>query len=63
MAELLGMMLDFLDALCGAVGIAYWWCTWVSPAKPPQPHARRSEGPEIERFLVEIRAGPGSRKL
>jgi hypothetical protein len=62
MAELLGMLLDLADALAGAVGIAYWWCTWVSP-RHPHPNARRSEGPEIERFVGEVRACPDSRKV
>jgi hypothetical protein len=60
MAEMLGMMLDLADALAGAVGIAYWWCTWVRPHNPPHRH---SEGLEIERFLVEVRTCSGSRKL
>jgi hypothetical protein len=60
MAEMLGMLLDVADALAGAVGIAYWWCTWVRPHNPPHRH---SAGPEIERFLVEARGGPGPRKL
>ena len=63
MAEMLGMMLDFLDALAGAVTIAYWWCTWVRPYSPPRPNPTLSERPEIERFLLEVRACSGSRRL
>jgi hypothetical protein len=65
MVELLGMVLDFLDALAGAVAIAFWWCTWVSPNRKPtrlEPRAHRSGGPEIGRFLLEIQRCPGSRK-
>jgi len=66
MVELLGMMLDFLDALAGAVTIAWWWCTWVSPsrqARRPRAKVHRSEAPEIDRFLVEVRASSGCRRL
>jgi hypothetical protein len=61
MVELLGMMLDFLDALAGAVTIAWWWCTWVSPNKR-SPRLRTKAYPgepsEIDRFLVEVRLVP-----
>jgi hypothetical protein len=66
MVELLGMMLDFLDALAGAVAIACWWCTWVRPNKQAtrlRTNAHRSEGPEIDRFLLKARGCPGSRRL
>ena len=62
----LGMVLDFLDALAGAVAIGCWWCTWVSPGKPAQrlrSKADRSGPPEIDRFLEEARRRPGPRRL
>ena len=61
MVELLGMMLDVLDALAGAVAIACWWCTWVSPNKQSprlRPKAPPSEPSEIDRFLLEVRPIP-----
>jgi hypothetical protein len=64
--ELVGMVLDFLDALAGAVAIACWWCTWVSPAKePPRPPAEThvSAPAEIDRFLREARACSSFRSL
>jgi hypothetical protein len=65
MVELFGMMLDFLDALGGAVAIACWWCTWVRPKAQATPlrKAHGSEGPEIARFLQEVRRCPSSRRL
>jgi hypothetical protein len=59
MVELLSMGLDFLDALAGAVAIACWWCTWVSPNRQAprlRTKGQPSEGPEIDRFLVEVRS-------
>jgi hypothetical protein len=53
MVQLLNMVLDFLDALSGAVAIAYWWCTWVSPAKQPE-RSHPSEPADIDRFLCEV---------
>jgi hypothetical protein len=53
------MVLDFLDALAGAVAIAYWWCTWVRPAKPERPSL--SAPAEIDGFVSKARAQPGSR--
>jgi hypothetical protein len=61
MVELLGMLLDFLDALAGAVTIAFWWCTWVSPGSQPtrlRTKAHLSEPGEIDRFLLEVRDSP-----
>ena len=55
MVQLFSMILDFLDALAGAVAIACWWCTWVQPAKQPTRPAS-SEGAEIDRFVCEARA-------
>jgi hypothetical protein len=66
MVELVGMLLDFLDALAGAVVIACWWCTWVSPNKQSprlRTKAPRSEGPDIDRFLQKVRRCSGSRRL
>jgi hypothetical protein len=63
MVELLGMLLDFLDALAGAVTIAYWWCTWVSPSRPATPlrtKAQPSDPSEIDRFLLAARACPSA---
>jgi hypothetical protein len=54
MVQLLGMVLDFLDALAGAVAIACWWCTWVSPVKQPE-RSRPSGSAEIDRFLRDAR--------
>jgi hypothetical protein len=52
MIQLLNMALDFLDALAGAVMIAWWWCAWVRPAK--QPERSHPSGPvDIDRFLCE----------
>jgi hypothetical protein len=62
----LGMLLDFLDGLAGAVTIAWWWCTWVSPsseAPRPRTKADPSDPSEIDRFLLEARAVPGPRRL
>jgi hypothetical protein len=53
------MILDFLDALAGAVAIACWWCTWVSPAKPERPPLSASA--EIDGFVREARAQRGAR--
>jgi hypothetical protein len=58
MVQLLGMVLDFLDALAGAVAIACWWCTWVRPAKQPE-QSRLSEPTEIDDFLREARPRVG----
>jgi hypothetical protein len=55
MIQLLNMVLDFLDALAGAVTIAYWWCTWVRPAKQPE-RSPRSGPAEIDRFLCKAQA-------
>jgi hypothetical protein len=55
MIQLLNMVLDFLDALSGAVAIAYWWCTWVSPAKQPE-RSQPSEPADIDRFLCKAQA-------
>jgi hypothetical protein len=64
MIELLGMLLDFLDALAGAVAIACWWCTWVSPSTPAAAtQAHRSDGLEVEHFLLQARSCAGSRRL
>ena len=57
------MLLDFLDALAGAVTIAWWWCTWVRPYAAPRPHPALSEAPDIERFLLEVRTCPACRRL
>ena len=59
MVQLLSMGLDFLDALSGAVAIAYWWCIWVRPAKQPHPPegAPVSGRAEIDRFLRKARSG------
>jgi hypothetical protein len=46
------MILDFLDALAGAVALACWWCTWVQPAKQ-QSCPRSTERAEI---VCEARA-------
>ena len=55
MVQLLNMVLDFLDALAGAVAIACWWCTWGSP--PKQREQSRPSGPaDIDRFLRKARA-------
>ncbi|HEX5078589.1 MAG TPA: hypothetical protein VFV80_05510 [Geminicoccaceae bacterium] len=54
MVQLLGMVLDFLDALAGAVAIACWWCTWVQPAKPP------SDPAELDRFVQAARTSTGA---
>lgn len=59
----LGMLLDFLDALAGAVAIAFWWCTWVGPGKQaPRLHAKAhpSEPSEVDRFLLDVRDCPRS---
>ena len=61
----LGMLLDFLDALAGAVAIACWWCTWISPSRQAtqlRTKAHPSDPSEIDRFLLEARAVPGSRR-
>jgi hypothetical protein len=66
MVQLLGMTLDFLDTLSGAVAIAYWWCAWVRPARqPPRPpeEAPVSEGAEIDRFLQRARSSLSFRRL
>jgi hypothetical protein len=55
MVQLFSMILDFLDALAGAVAIACWWCTWVQPAKQPT-HPGSSEGAEIDHFVCKARA-------
>jgi hypothetical protein len=55
MVQLFSMILDFLDALAGAVAIACWWCTWVQPAKQPTRRGS-SEGAEIDHFVCEARA-------
>jgi hypothetical protein len=60
MVQLLGMVLDFLDALAGAVTIAWWWCTWVRPAKQP---TRPSGHAEIARFLDKARTRVTSRTV
>lgn len=57
------MLLDFLDALAGAVTIAYWWCNWARPYNRPPPNPALSEAPDIERFVLEVRACPVSRRL
>jgi hypothetical protein len=59
MIQLLNMVLDFLDALSGAVAIAYWWCTWVSPAKQPE-RSQPSEPADIDHFLCEAQARTAS---
>jgi hypothetical protein len=64
MVELLGMLLDFLDALAGAVAIACWWCTWVSPNAPAAPtQVHPGDGAEIEHFLAQARICAGFRRL
>jgi hypothetical protein len=65
MVQLLSMGLDFLDALSGAVAIAYWWCIWVRPAKQPHPPegAPVSGRAEIDRFLRKARSGLSFRRL
>lgn len=66
MVELVGMVLDFLDALVGAVAIACWWCTWVSPNKQvphPQTKAQPTEPSEVDRFLLEVRGSDSEKKL
>lgn len=63
MVELFGMLLDFLDALAGAVAIAFWWCTWVSPGKQAprlQTKADPGDPSEVDRFLLEVRECPRS---
>jgi hypothetical protein len=60
------MVLDFLDALSGAVAIAWWWCTWVRPAKrpPPPPESSPVSGrAEIDRFLHEARSSLDLKRL
>ena len=57
MVQLFSMVLDFLDALAGAVAIACWWCTWVRPAKPPTPP---SEPAELDRFVHAAQTGVGA---
>jgi hypothetical protein len=42
MVQLFSMILDFLDALAGAVAIACWWCIWVQPAKQQTRPVRRN---------------------
>jgi hypothetical protein len=59
MIQLLNMVLDFLDALSGAVAIAYWWCTWVNPAKQPE-RSHPSEPADIDRFLCKAQARTAS---
>ena len=48
----------------GAVAIACWWCTWVSPSAPAAPtQAHPGDGAEIEDFLAEARICAGFRRL
>jgi hypothetical protein len=64
--QLLNMVLDFLDALSGAVAIAYWWCTWVRPSKQPPhpPEASPVSGrAEVDRFVQEARGGLNPKQL
>jgi hypothetical protein len=62
MVQLLNVVLDFLDALAGAVAIACWWCTWVRPAKRPErPHLSGSA--DIDHFLCKARARVTSRTV
>jgi hypothetical protein len=64
--QLLNMVLDFLDALSGAVAIAYWWCAWVRPAKQPAPPPERapvSGRVELDRFLDEARGSLDPKRL
>ena len=64
--QLLNMVLDFLDALSGAVAIAWWWCTWVRPAKQPSdpPGGTPVSGhAEIDRFLQEARDSLNPKRL
>jgi hypothetical protein len=60
------MVLDFLDALSGAVAIAWWWCTWVRPAKQPPgpPESSPVSGrADIDRFLQEARSRLNPKRL
>lgn len=52
MVQLFSMILDFLDALAGAIAIACWWCTWVQPAKQPT-RPGSSKRAEIDHFVCE----------
>jgi hypothetical protein len=55
MVQLVGMILDFLDALAGAVTIACWWCTWIRPAKQPA-RPSSSKPAEFDLFICEAQA-------
>jgi hypothetical protein len=53
--ELVNALLDVLDAILGAFGLAVFWVTWVRPRrgrKPPSPEGSGEAG-DVDRFLHE----------
>jgi hypothetical protein len=56
--ELLGALLDVLDAIAGAFGLATLWVTWVRPRRSQKP-AACGEPADIDRFLDEASARGG----
>jgi hypothetical protein len=53
--ELLNVLLDVLDAVAGAFGLATFWVTWVRPRRGPKriPSGNRNEAADVDRFLHE----------
>jgi hypothetical protein len=63
--QLLGMVLDLIDAVVGAVAIVSCWYTWGMAKKrdPPRPtNSHLSGRAQIDRFLHKARTCNGSRR-
>jgi hypothetical protein len=53
--ELVSSLLDVLDAVAGAFGLATFWVTWVRPRRRPKQisSGTSNQAADIDRFLHE----------
>lgn len=60
--EMLGALLDLVDAVAGAVGLVAFWYTWVAPRRGRQKPAEPASAPsDVDQFVQKASEwrGPG----